>query len=239
MTTTTRFTALLVALAVVASASVGVAAAASDGSISADPAFPSGTSTHTVTATAGNDTAGSWNGFAVDYAESGVDAGNVSQADVVTIGIDRGDDATGDTIDVNVSDDLDSVSASNNGHLLTFGLGGSYDLDAGDEVVVVYADAYHPMVQGSWETPLDINPQSSGGETAATLTIESASTSDDTPTTEGDEQTSESTTDDATTDGTTAVDTTESGSTGGSSPGFGLGVAVVAIAAAGVLAHRD
>ncbi|WP_353633581.1 hypothetical protein ABSL23_09735 [Halobacterium sp. NMX12-1] len=238
MTTTTRFTALLVALAVVASATVGVAAAASDGSISADPAFPSGTSTHTVTATAGNDTAGSWNGFAVDYSNSGVDASNVSQDDVVTIGIDRGDDAAGDAVDVNVSDDLDSVSASNEGHLLTLGLGGSYDLDAGDEVVVVYEDAYHPMVQGSWETPLDVNPQSSGGETTATLTIESASTSDDTPTTEGDEQTSESTTDDATTDGTTAG-TTDDGSTGGTSPGFGPAVAAVAIAGAALLASRD
>ena len=151
------------------------------------------------------------------------------------IGIDRGDDAAGDTIEVNVSDDLDSVSASNEGHLLTFGLGGSYDLDAGDEVVVVYADAYHPMVQGSWETPLDVNPQSSGGETSATLSIESASTSDDTPTTVGDEQTPESTTDDS--DGTTAAATTDGSNA--NSPGFGLAVAALAIAGAALLAYRD
>ncbi|WP_197425457.1 PGF-CTERM sorting domain-containing protein [Halobacterium sp. CBA1126] len=141
---------------------------------------------------------------------------------------------------MNVSDDLSSVGASSNGEVLTIGLGGSYDVDEGDELVVVYEDVQHPEEAGSYVTPLDVNPQSSGGETTATLTVGSG-TSDDTPTTEGDEQTTEPTTDDATTDGgdaTTAAETTEDDSNTGL-PGFGLGIAVVAVAAAALLAVRD
>jgi hypothetical protein len=231
-----RLVAALVALAVVTGATAGVASAATDGSLVPDPTGPDETSTHFVTATAGADTAGSWNGFEVDYSESGADASNVGAEDVTTVGIDRGDDADGDTIDVNVSDDLSSVGASGNGEVLTIGFGGSYDLDEGDEVVVVYEGVQHPEEAGSYVTPLDINPQSSGGETTATLTVGSG-TSDDTPTTAGDEQTPESTTDGS--DGTTAADTTDGGSTGGTSPGFGFAVAAVAIAGAALLASRD
>ncbi|MCD2199216.1 hypothetical protein LPA44_04785 [Halobacterium sp. KA-4] len=229
-----RLAVALVTLAVVTGATAGVASAATDGSLVPDPKGPGETSTHLVTATAGADTAGSWNGFEVDYSESGADASNVDQNDVAKIGIDRGDDASGDTIDVNVSDDVDSVGASSNGEVLTIGLGGSYDVDEGDEVVVVYEDVQHPEEAGSYVTPLDINPQSSGGETTATLTVGSG-TSDDTPTTEGDEQTPASTTGDS--DGTTAVDTTDDSNA--NLPGFGIAVAALAIAGAALLAYRD
>ncbi len=234
-----RLVAVLVALTVVAGATAVVASAATDGSLVPDPSGPGETSTHFVTATAGADTAGSWNGFEVDYAESGADASNVDQSDVAKIGIDRGDDASGDTIDVNVSDDVDSVGASSNGEILTIGLGGSYDVDEGDELVVVYEDVQHPEAAGSYVTPLDINPQSSGGETTATLTVGSG-TSDDTPTTAGDEQTTDATSGGATTgdsDGTTAANTTENSNA--NSPGFGLAVAALAIAGAALLASRD
>ena len=230
-----RLVAVLVALTVVAGATAGVASAATDGSLVPDPSGPGETSTHFVTATAGADTAGSWNGFEVDYSESGADASNVDQNDIAKIGIDRDDDTSGDTVDVNVSDDVDSVGASSNGEVLTVGLGGSYDVDEGDELVVVYEDVQHPEEAGSYVTPLDVNPQSSGGETTATLTVGSG-TSDDTPTTEGDEQTPESTTGDS--DGTTAADTTEDDSNA-NSPGFGLAIAAIAIAGAALLAYRD
>lgn len=112
---------VVLAVLIVASAFTGAALAASNGSISADPAEPGATSTHTVRTTVGDASAGTWYGLKVNYQGTGADVSGVSKADIVKIGIDRGDDESGTTIDVNASDDLTSVSSSTNGETLTSG----------------------------------------------------------------------------------------------------------------------
>ncbi|GAA0654648.1 hypothetical protein GCM10009019_17850 [Salarchaeum japonicum] len=246
-------------MTVVAGAFTGGVAAASAASLTANPSAPGATAQHTATLTAGStvDTS-SWNGFQVNYQGSGADASNVSVEDVAAIGIDRGDNQTGDAVDVNVSDDLASVSTSNNGATLTFDLGGSYSLYEGDEVVVVYEDVVNPDQAGSYNVTLDINPQSSGSQATATFDVEdttqtTTTTSGDTTTTQTTDETTTTTTtqttadttqtSDETTDGTTmSEDTTtasdDSGSSG-STPGFGLGVGLLAVTGAAFLALRD
>lgn len=192
--------AALLLLSVVVGAFAGAAAAASNGSITADPRDPGATAIHLATATV--DSGGPWDGFAVSY-EAG-DASNVGANNIVTVGIDRGDDASGDTIDVDVSDAVSDVSSSDGGRTLTIALDGSYDLADGDEVVVEYGDVVNPDAEGSYDVTLDVNPRSSGGETAAALAI----TSSDTTTTQTTTQTATQTTSGGTTERTTASDTT-------------------------------
>ncbi|QDX39577.1 hypothetical protein [Salarchaeum sp. JOR-1] len=251
MKNTRSLLAALLALTVVAGAFTGGVAAATAASLTANPSAPGATAQHTATLTAGStvDTS-SWNGFQVNYQGSGTDASNVSVEDVATIGIDRGDNQTGDAVDVNVSDDLASVSTSNNGATLTFDLGGSYSLYEGDEVVVVYEDVANPDQAGSYNVTLDINPQSSGSQATATFDVENAlqsetTTQTTTQTTSGDttadDTTSSSTTmgsADTTTSAATTTESDDSGSSGGS-PGFGLGVGLLAVAGAAFLALRD
>lgn len=165
----------LVALVVAMAAVTGIVAGATAGSVTADPAEPTVKSTHTVTATVGEGSAGSsWTGLRVDYNET--DVSNVGQEDIKTIGIDRGDDASGATVDVDVSNDLSSVDALEDGTTLVVGLGGNYNLEKGDEVVVVYEDVQNPTA-GTYQVGLDVNHQSSGGTTTATLDIGSGSQS--------------------------------------------------------------
>jgi len=263
MTTKLRTLALVALVALGAFA--GATAAASNGSITASPTSPGETSTHTATLTTGNDSTGSLNGFQVDYSDAGADMSDVGAEDVVAVGIDEDDDSDGKTVDQNVSDDLGSVSQSNNGETLTFDFGGSYSLDAGDEVVVVYENATNPDA-GDYEITLDINPQSSGGEGSATLTVgdndrdgtetateeptaESTDESTEEPTDESadestDEPTAEST-DTATeasddSDGGNEMDETEGDSeeTSTSGPGFGAGLTVLALLGAAFVATR-
>jgi len=245
--------AALLALVVVGGAT-GLAAAAGTATISADPATPGSTSTHTVTETVGSNVASaSWTGYSVDYSDSGADLSDVTTADVQTIGIDRGNDGSGATIDVNVSDDLDGVSASNGGQTLTLDLGGAYSLNESDQVVVVYGNATNPDSTGDYNVSVDINPQSSGGEATATLSVSDADTTTSS-TSETSSATSSSTTSSSTTmsSSTTSSSSTtmsssssssttssESSSTSsGSSPGFGVGVSIVALAGAALLARR-
>ncbi|MGB9986265.1 hypothetical protein [Salarchaeum japonicum] len=258
MKNTRSLVAALLALTVVAGAFTGGVAAASAASLTATPSAPGETAQHTATLTAGStvDTS-SWNGFQVNYQDAGAAASNVSVEDVATIGIDRGDNRTGDAVDVNVSDDLASVSTSNNGETLTFDLGGSYSLYEGDEVVLVYENVVNPDQAGSYNVTLDINPQSSGSEATATFDVEDTqqSTTTQTTTTQTtDETTTQSTTTTQTTADTTTSDTTtmsdmttsadttttsdDSGSSG-STPGFGLGVGLLAVTGAAFLALRD
>lgn len=200
----TRTSALLAALLAVG-VLTGAAVAATSGSITADPNTPDATATHTVTATIdGGAASSSWTGFQISYEQT--DVSNVGQNDVVKIGIDRGDDAAGDSIDVDVSDDLSSVSASSNGETLTVGLGGSHSLGEGDEVVVVYENVQNPSA-GTYSVGLDVNHQSSGGETSATLNIESDTTTTTTTTTT--EETTTQTTTETTTQTTTEETTTQ------------------------------
>lgn len=231
------------AVLVVASAFAGGALATSHATIAADPATPAETSTHTVTVTVPEEVEGSWNGLEVDYGDSGADVSDVDEGDVVTVGIDRGGDAEGATVDENVSDDLSNVDAINNGQTLQVGFGGSYDLAAGDEVVLVFEDAVNPATADQYEIDLEVNYQSSGGEATATLTIEENETDDATATDDGDESATdgESTNGDAAdaTDGTTeASDGDAQDDSAESAPGFGIVVAALALVGTGLLASR-
>lgn len=143
--------------------------------ISMNPPTAGETSTHTVTANVQSG-GSSLNGVTVDYSNSDADISNVGMEDVVAVGIDEGDDSSGDTVDVDVSDDLSSVDASNNGAEVTFGFDGSYSLETGDEVVVVYEDVQNPTDTSETQVPVEINPQSSGNAATASLyTTDSAS----------------------------------------------------------------
>ncbi|MFB6270067.1 MAG: hypothetical protein ABEH83_08995, partial [Halobacterium sp.] len=134
---------VVAAVLVAASAVVGFGAAATSASLDASPDDPGATATHTATVTVtGNAVGSSWTGFQVEY--QATDVSNVGQNDIVKIGIDRDDDDAGTTIDHDVSNDLSSVSASNNGETLTIGLDGSSGIQDGDELVVVFEDAQNP-----------------------------------------------------------------------------------------------
>lgn len=238
MNGTLRTLALVALVAVGAFA--GASAAASNGSLTASPSTPGETATHTATLTVGNDSTGSLNGFQIDYSEAGIDVSNVGNEDIATVGIDEGDDADGATVDQDVSDDLDTVTQSNNGETLTLGLGGSYDLAAGDEVVVAIEGVENPSA-GDHQVSLDINPQSSGGEGSATLTItDSSSAETATPTADSTdaENGGENALDD--TDETDSEDTENSDddSTTTSGPGFGAGLTVLALLGAAFVAMR-
>lgn len=242
-------TVALVALSVATVGAVGAATAtASNGSLSTSPAAPGETATHTATVTVVNESTGSWNGLAVDYADADADVSEVGTEDVATVGIDRDDDASGATVDVNVSDDLSSVQTSNNGETLTVQFGGSYQLDAGDEVVVAFEDVQNPSETGDYSVPLDVNPQSSGGETSATLAIDGDSdgTTADDETTDGDTETETETETDGDEsgdagDGESGGEDGDSGgdSSGSSVPGFGVGLTLAAVIGAALLAVRE
>ena len=251
MNGTLRTLALVAVVAV--GAFTGATAAASDASLSASPATAGETSTHTATLTVGNTSTGSLNGFTMDYSNAGTNVSNVGVEDVVTVGIDRDDDAAGDTVDEDVSDDLDSVQHSNNGETLTLKFGGSYSLETGDEVVVVVETVENPAA-GDSQVNLDINPQSSGGEGDATLTISDAA--DTETTTETATETTVDDSDDTTdTESTDSEDTESSGgnemqstdseadsdeeSTSTDGPGFGVALTVLALLGAAFVAVRQ
>lgn len=222
--------AALLALTVIAGTS-GLAAAAGTATIEANPSTPDRSATHTVTQTVGSNVVGaSWTGYKITYPDGSADVSNVTMADVETIGIDRGNDDAGKTVDVSVSDDLDGVSASNNGGTLSLNLGGSYSLNESDQVVVSFGNATNPASVGDYNVSTDINPQSSGGEASATLSITKKDVTTTTTSTTETTTTQQSTT----TSGTTT--TTET--TSGGSPGFGAGLALVVLAGAALVAAR-
>lgn len=230
-----RALAVLVALTVVGAGAIGAATAASNGSLSASPASPGEMSTHTATVTVGDSATGSLNGFALDYttADATFDASDVGVEDVTTVGIDRGDDSSGTATDVDVSDDLSGVTVSNNGGTLTVQFGGSYSLNAGDEVVVVVESVENADAAGEYTVNLDVNPQSSGGETTADLTLGSMD-GDETTTTGSDGDNEEGDSDD---DAASGSD--DGGSSGSSVPGFGVSAALAAVLGAAMLALRN
>ncbi|WP_435097519.1 PGF-CTERM sorting domain-containing protein [Halarchaeum sp. P4] len=225
--------AALLALTVIAGTS-GLAAAAGTATIEANPSTPDRSATHTVTQTVGSNVASaSWTGYKITYPDGSADVSNVTMADVETIGIDRGNDDAGKTVDVSVSDDLDGVSASNNGGTLTLNLGGSYSLNESDQVVVSFGNATNPGSVGDYNVSTDINPQSSGGEASATLSITKKDVTTTTTSTTETTTTQQSTT---TSSGST---TTTTETTSGGSPGFGAGLALVALAGAALVAARQ
>ncbi|WP_188978030.1 PGF-CTERM sorting domain-containing protein [Halocalculus aciditolerans] len=216
----------------------GFAAAASAGSVTSSPADANATVTHTATATVTDGAAGgSLTGFAVNY--SWTDVSTVGQGDIAKVGIDRGDDQSGAAIDVDVSNSLGSVNADDNGHALLVGLDGSYSPHAGDEVVVVYENVQNPSA-GSYDVGLDVNPQSSGGETTATLDVgtqsNSAGTNDGSADT-SDADTSSQTTGDDTANTDSPTDSPQT-TTRTQSPGFGVAAGMAALFGAALVALR-
>jgi PGF-CTERM protein len=164
-----RRTALhLAVVAVVCLAAAGGTAATRDVDVSATPPAPGAASTHAVTATVDEAAAGNWTALVVAYGDAGADVSDVGLGDVVIIGIDRGDD-DGAAVDVRAGDDMWSVDGSDGGTTLTVGLGGSYTLSPGDQVVVVYADASNPPTAGAY--PIDLSVVTGGGTTTATATL--------------------------------------------------------------------
>jgi PGF-CTERM protein len=85
----------------------------------------------------------SLNSIQVDYAvgSNASDASNVGTDDIERIGIDR---TGGYGIDVNLSDDVSSVGTSNDGQTLRIELGGNYNIQKGDDVIVEYHDVQNP-----------------------------------------------------------------------------------------------
>ncbi|MCT9095843.1 hypothetical protein [Haloarchaeobius sp. HME9146] len=162
---------------------VGVTATVSgaqNATIEADPDTPDAVSTHKVTVTVDGDATGSsWNSLVVDYSETDADISDVGQDDLVTAGIDRGDDADGATVDTDATADVSSVDSSNDGKTLTVGLGGNYSLQAGDELVVTVGDVSNPGEAGNAPVGVTVNAQSAAETATATLTIGQSSDADD------------------------------------------------------------
>ncbi|PSP50637.1 hypothetical protein BRC75_00285 [Halobacteriales archaeon QH_7_69_31] len=173
--------------------------AATSGSITADPAEADADSTHTVRAAVGPDLDdSSLSGLDVDYqaTDRNGDVSNVDGSNVETMYIDRADGGTTD-----VTDDVDGVSASNNGETLNVRLGGSHALHEGDHVVISYSDATNPSA-GEYDIGFVVNPQSDGTRSGGTLSIaedgssttptddgETATPTDETPTDTDDGET--------------------------------------------------
>ena len=155
--------------------------AATGGSISADPAGADADSTHTVRAAVGPDLDdSSLSGLDVDYqaTDRNGDVSSVDESNVETMYIDRADGGATD-----VTDDVNGVSASNNGETLNVRLGGSHVLHEGDHVVVSYSDATNPSA-GKYDIVFVVNPQSDGTQSSGTLSIDEDGSST-TPTDDG------------------------------------------------------
>ena len=155
-------------------AGVAIVVAASGPSIDADPnEVDAANATYQVTITVGSQSS-SMNGLEIDLSNANSNVSDVGTEDVLTAGIDRDDDGSGTTIDESITDDLSGVDTSGGGEILTLTFGGSYSLYEGDEIVVVFDDVQNPASAGTYDVPLDINPQSSGGEATGTLQITDA-----------------------------------------------------------------
>ncbi|QSX00112.1 hypothetical protein [Haloterrigena alkaliphila] len=126
------------------------------------PSEPGATATYTTTLTVGSDNAGdSLNDIVADFQGTGADVSNVGDGDVAVRR--NGEDVT---------DDLDEVSASNDGATLTLGFGGSYSLEEGDEIEVVLEDVQNPEDAGDYEATYTLNSQSAGETTTVDFTID-------------------------------------------------------------------
>lgn len=156
MSDSSKLWALLLAVMMVTSvvagtvAFTGTVSASQSSTVTANPAGATDSSTHTVSAVVeSNDDSTSLNEFEVDYSVDGNFDGsisNVDQSDIKEAYIIR-DDANNTR--VNVSDDIQGVSASNNGETLLVSFGGSYQLYQNDTVVVKYHDVRNPSNTGN------------------------------------------------------------------------------------------
>jgi hypothetical protein len=199
----TRNITVVIVMTAAAVALLAAPIAATGGSISADPAGADADSTHTVRAAVGPDLDdSSLSGLDVDYqaTDRNGDVSNVDESDVETMYIDRADGGATD-----VTDDVNGVSASNNGETLNVRLGGSHVLHEGDHVVVSYSDATNPSA-GEYEIVFVVNPQSDGTQSSGTLSIAKDGSST-TPTDDGETATTTDETPTDTDDGETATPT--------------------------------
>lgn len=188
-----RRTTLCVFVASLVVAGALAAPVAAEPMVTADPDDPETRATHSAVAAVGpSDDSNSWNGLTISYQSTSQngDVKDVGEDDIVKIGIDREGDSPGTTIDVDVADDVSGVGASNNGESLEISLGGDYNLQEDDEVVVVYEDALNPSA-GEHTIEFTVNPQSDGTVSSATLTISEDGAGDGTatPTPTGNETT--------------------------------------------------
>ena len=177
----TRSTAVVIVMTAAAVALLAAPIAATGGSISADPTGADADSTHTVRAAVGPDLDdSSLSGLDVDYqaTDRNGDVSSVDESNVETMYIDRADGGATD-----VTDDVNGVSASNNGETLNVRLGGSHVLHEGDHVVVSYSDATNPSA-GKYDIVFVVNPQSDGTQSSGTLSIDEDGSST-TPTDDG------------------------------------------------------
>jgi hypothetical protein len=199
----TRSTTVVIVMTAAAVALLAAPIAATAGSITADPAEADADSTHTVRAAVGPDLDdSSLSGLDVDYqaTDRNGDVSNVDESDVETMYIDRADGGATD-----VTDDVNGVSASNNGETLNVRLGGSHVLQEGDHVVVSYSDATNPSA-GEYEIVFVVNPQSDGTRSSGTLSIAEDGSST-TPTDDGERATPTDETSTDSDDGETATPT--------------------------------
>ncbi|QLC34276.1 DUF2808 domain-containing protein [Halarchaeum sp. CBA1220] len=150
---------------------VVVSSETSAASVTPYPPYAGARSTHVATGEVGSDDASdSLNEFRVDYAENtgATDVSEVGLSDVNAVGISTDGDRT---IETNVSDDLSSVSISNDGHTLLLGFGGSYTLEQGDVVVANYSDVENPGSNGTYTAAVGINTQSDDADVAADFEV--------------------------------------------------------------------
>jgi major cell surface glycoprotein (TIGR04216 family) len=143
----------------------GTAAATANAEIAASPDSVRATATHTVTAEVeSNDDGDSFNDIEVDYSVGGnpADISEVGEDDIETLTVDGTD----------VSDDVDSVSSSNNGETLTVSLGGNNNLNQGEEVVLAFSDVQNPASDASSDVEVAINTQSTDNPSTATLSFD-------------------------------------------------------------------
>ena len=126
--------------------------------VSASPATPGSTSTHTVTEVVGNGTNGSaWTDIEITYRDTSGVLSHVDRSSIEKIGIDRGNDAPGTKTDVNVESDVTNVSAEDGGTTLDVELEGAPNLEPGDQLVLVYSDVVNPRYPGLYTVSVDAN----------------------------------------------------------------------------------
>lgn len=144
--------------------------------VDAEPEYVGASSTYTVSIydLDNADIGDSLNSIEVDYSAgaNASDISNVGREDIETVYIERDTEDGWERIDV--TDDLSEVDGSNNGETLTLGFGGSYDLKAGDDIVVQYSDVQNPDSEGFTAVEVGVNVQSSDDPATDDLYIRKA-----------------------------------------------------------------
>lgn len=154
---------------------VGSVAAADSATITPSSHDSGDVVNHTVTLSPDDTTAKeegtSLSAIAVYY--SATDVSNVSQTDVVYVKVSTDNDSAAEK---NLTDKVQGVDISDNGHTLTVQMSDSQSLDGGHTYYVKYGDVRNPTQPGNYTVEADFNPQSLDNPASATLEV-----TDDTP----------------------------------------------------------